>query len=231
MKFWPSKYNSKIRVSQQELREISTEISLNYSPEIHSDYPELVLLPVDPFHVYAYWSIENGHQITLLDNDSLILRIYWQIEDLINAVDNKHWLDFPVHSSVHQKKLFVPYDNTIYSAAIGNQDDVDGFLIHAFSNVVQTPRCGMRSIQNDTCIVSAESQDNLDCDNNHDLESKKKMKIDLASVEKTGKLEQKPKLDNYIFFQEDSDVFGIEGAVYMEEKKLGSSNYLSCIKR
>ncbi len=188
MKFWQSKYNYKIRVSQQELIEISTEISLNYSPKIQLDYSELVLLPVDPFHLYVYWSIDEGHFPTAINNDSLILRVYWHSDISSNEIGKRQWIDFSVNSFQHRKKVLVPYDNAIYSAAIGKQDVERGFSIYAFSNVVHTPQGGVKSIQNDKCPVPTEIQKGLIPDKQvaHCNEEVKNDLINWREIEKPG---------------------------------------------
>lgn len=143
MRYWQSKFSSNLRVSQQELLEVSTEISRKYSPEIVPEFPELVLLPVDPFHLYAYWNIEKAGEQTIMDHDSLILRIYWQSDISKKFMEKKQWLDFAVNSYPHRKKLPVPYENTLYSGVIGKPQAQKGFLACAYSNLVHTPRSGL----------------------------------------------------------------------------------------
>ncbi len=224
MKFWQSKYNSKIRVSQQELLEISTEVSLKYSPEIHSDFSELVLLPVDPFHVYTYWSIGERYPQISIDNDVLILRIYWQTAVPINALGGEQWLDIPVNSFPHRKKVLVPYDNAVYSAVIGRQTDEAGFSIYAFSNVVHTPRCGVNSIWNDKRVVPADIQENQNCDNQAE-EGKEKMKDSMTRLEETKKFGKKTNREDFIFTLDSSDASGSGDASHAVDIGIGSSNY------
>ncbi len=143
MQYWQSKFSSNLKVSQQELLEVSTEISHKYSPEVAPEIPELVLLPVDPFHLYAYWNIEKAGGQTIMDHDSLILRIYWQSDISKQFMGKKQWLDYAISSYSHRKKLQVPYENTLYSGAIGKPQAQKGFLGCVYSNLVHTPRSGL----------------------------------------------------------------------------------------
>jgi hypothetical protein len=143
MRLWQSGCNSKIRLSQQELLEISQRISREFPPRSSSVYPELVLLPVDPFHLYAYWNLGKNN-LTSEPNDftnfQVILRIYYQPSQNSCSNNTKQWFDVTVNSIKHQQKVAVPIDHTFYSAVIGKYYLDDSFAAYAYSNIIHVPR-------------------------------------------------------------------------------------------
>lgn len=151
MKFWQSGYNSHIRLSQLELLEISQRISREFSPSARSAFPELVLLPVDPLHIYAYWNL-GGNNIDSKPKDyvnyQLILRIYYQPSQDSGIYSTKQWFDVPVNRIKRQQKVPVPNDHVFYSAVIGKQYIDDSFAAYAYSNIIHVPRGG-RVLENE----------------------------------------------------------------------------------
>jgi len=144
MKFWQSKYNPQITLSQQELLEISQKISREFSSVADSAFPELVLLPVDPFHLYAYWNLA-GNFINNKPNDNnlqLTLRIYLRSHKSPGYYYTKQWFDVSVNRIQYQQKVRVPHDEAFYSAVIGKHFPDDSFAAHAYSNIIHVPRNG-----------------------------------------------------------------------------------------
>jgi len=146
MKFWQSGYNPQIRLSQRELLEISQRISQEFTPSACSALPELVLLPVDPFHIYAYWNLGRNN-LKSKPNDhtnfQLILRIYYQPNQSSSFYNTKQWFDVTVNRIKHQQKVAVPNDHTFYSAVIGKHYVDDSFAAYAYSNIIHVPRSEM----------------------------------------------------------------------------------------
>lgn len=152
MKFWQSGYNSHIRLSQQELLEISQRISREFSPSARSAFPELVLLPVDPLHLYAYWNLgENNinNKPNNYANYQLILRIYYQPKQYSGIYSTKQWFDVSVNRVKHLQKVSIPNDHTFYSAVIGKHYIDDSFAAYAYSNIIHVPRGG-RVLENES---------------------------------------------------------------------------------
>ncbi len=149
MKFWQSKYNPQITLSQQELLEISQKISREFSPVADSAFPELVLLPVDPFHLYAYWNLGENFINNSKTNDNrnlqLTLRIYSRPHESPGFYNTKQWFDVSVNRIQHQQKIRLPLDQTFYSAVIGKHFPDNSFAAHAYSNIIHVPRSGMAS--------------------------------------------------------------------------------------
>lgn len=163
MKFWQSRYSSQDKLSQQEILEISQKISRDFYPNVSSAFPGLVLLPVDPFHLYAYWTLgENTIKSELSDyaNFQLTLRIYWQFNENSDFYRTKQWFDVKVNGNQHRQKVRVPNDETFYSAVIGKHYPDDSFAAYAYSNIIHLPRSRMAPIigtENETTDLVDES--------------------------------------------------------------------------
>ncbi len=143
MKIWHSGRGSQIKLSAQEICDISREISSSFAPEHATFLPELVLLPVDPFHMYAYWNLgepQVTHSLTNASDHRLILRIYWRPDENRDVTKTKLWFDLPICGNRNQKKIPLPIDKTAYSAAIGIRRSDNRFDVLAYSNTVHVPR-------------------------------------------------------------------------------------------
>ncbi|MEN8261189.1 MAG: DUF4912 domain-containing protein [Pseudomonadota bacterium] len=143
MKFWHSRNNPKIKLLPKEMLEISQEISRDFAPSAKINVPELVLLPVDPYHLYAYWNLGEfkGEQVEKVNGEAqLILRVYWRPDDSIKIANTKLWFDVAIQSSQNQCKVLLPVDETHYSAAIGRRNPDHRFNAFAHSNLIHVPR-------------------------------------------------------------------------------------------
>lgn len=130
-----------IRLTPRELLDIGEEIGRDFAPKPASDTPELTLLPVDPGHLYAYWSLgENRGAASSADddNDRLTLRIYSQPEEASQASETLSWFDVAIGRSMTHQQVSLPGsgDETVYSAAIGKCGEDDGFIEFAHSNII-----------------------------------------------------------------------------------------------
>ena len=150
--FWHSQYNSLIKLSQEEILDISKEINREFPLNDPSSSPELVILPVDPYHLYAYWNLginlnaywnvgkssQNPTQEDDLDNH-LTLRIYSQPSHGTDPDKTKIWFDVPIYGSQTQLQVPLPSYETAYSAAIGKRYADNRFVVFAYSRIINVP--------------------------------------------------------------------------------------------
>ena len=150
--FWHSQFNSLIKLSQEEILDISQEINQEFPSNVSSTNPELVILPVDPYHLYAYWNLginlnaywnvsKSGQSPTSEDelDNHLTLRIYSQPSHGTDPDKTKIWFDVPINGSQTQKKVRLPSYETAYSAAIGKRYPDDRFVVFAYSGIINVP--------------------------------------------------------------------------------------------
>ncbi|WP_292433444.1 DUF4912 domain-containing protein [Methylobacter sp.] len=137
----------KVRLSPKELLDISEEIGRDFAPKPSSyNAPELVLLPVDPGHLYAYWHLEGNTQksASASDNDNkeqLTLRVYSQPDEQKADAEAAVWFDVAIDSSIAHQQVALPtaVEDTAYSAAIGKCCADDSFIEFVHSNIVHAP--------------------------------------------------------------------------------------------
>jgi len=137
----------KIRLSPQELLEIGEEIGRSFTPKASHPIPEVVLLSVDPGHLYAYWDLGEKREISVGNNEDkspLTLRIYSQPEEEQAADETAAWFDIIIDSpsTRQQVSLPSPVDDMAYSAAIGTCCEDNGFIAFAHSNIIYAPHGG-----------------------------------------------------------------------------------------
>ncbi|MGZ8935593.1 MAG: DUF4912 domain-containing protein, partial [Methylobacter sp.] len=144
-------FTAKIRLSPAEMLEISQQISRKYMPKISTSTPELVLLPVDPEHLYAYWNPGRARITSASKDDSheIVLRIYSQPGENTNTTTTKSWFDVVIDNSRTQKKVLLPMQGnaSAYSAAIGKRYPNGHLALLATSNIVHVPRVSMTPYQ------------------------------------------------------------------------------------
>jgi hypothetical protein len=144
----------KIRLSPTELLDIGDEIGRSFAPTAFYNIPEVVLLPVDPGHLYAYWNLGENREISAPDDEhknQLTLRIYSQPEEEKAATETAAWFDIAIDSpnTRQQVSLPGPVEETAYSAAIGKYCEDDGFIAFAHSNIIHAPHGGAAWHQQD----------------------------------------------------------------------------------
>ncbi len=140
--------------SPQELFGISQQISREFAPRADMrapGVPSLVLLPVDPRRLHAYWQLPELSRQARPDvqaqspaaiESELTLRIYRQPEataSLPEQADNRpEWFDLPVSGPSSQQQIALPEPLTssagYYRAAIGHLDQYKEFIALAYSN-------------------------------------------------------------------------------------------------
>ncbi len=131
--------------SPQAMKAISDDIAQKYAPTHASRITEIVILPVDPYHLHAYWALDDA-KISLLDDGKageLILRVHWLPEGERGTTASKLWFDIPVAPLPKRKQVTLPMDATWYVAEIGLRDGHHQFKPFACSNVIHVPRARM----------------------------------------------------------------------------------------
>ena len=130
--------------SPKEMFEISEEIRQDFAPRASNNSRELVLLPVDPDHLYAYWNLGDDKPNTVLNIDSsnpLTLRIYSESDKNTDITITKSWFDVAVDRYQAQQSVFLPMRSheTTYHATIGKRHPDNGLAPIAWSNVTHVP--------------------------------------------------------------------------------------------
>jgi hypothetical protein len=136
---------SHIRLAAKELFEISQEITREFASGAATDRPELMLLPVDPYHLHAYWHLDEAKANADVKNgfeDSLTLRIYAQAVESTDSVEPESWFDVAIEGFQSQQTVSLPIAlaETVYSAAIGKCYADNSFAAFAYSNITSPPR-------------------------------------------------------------------------------------------
>ncbi|MDO9139895.1 MAG: DUF4912 domain-containing protein [Methylobacter sp.] len=140
----------KIKFSPKELFDISEEIGRDFAPKISGNIPELMLMPVDPGHIYAYWNLEqNRGQASNGSQPLLTLRVYQHAEEKMAVSQAPSWFDVPLDKSKTQQQVSLPdpCNTSAYAAAIGQTGLDDSFIVLARSNIIHAPRGPIKTHQ------------------------------------------------------------------------------------
>jgi hypothetical protein len=151
MKSTDSKQRSPGKLTSKQLLEISQGISRTFSHQISSNISELVILPVDPYHLYAYWHLDDQQSIDVHtdSNQKLLLKVYWQNDQDRKQDPSKLCFNVNLNSTQSQQKIRLPVDASHYSATIGTLDENQCWNILARSNTIHIPAaCMQPKIQN-----------------------------------------------------------------------------------
>lgn len=138
---------ARAQFSASELLEISEWISRVYRPR-PADTPELMLLPIDPEHVYVYWNLEGAKPglVTINDSDyQLALRFVSRPSaDAETGPSQAPWFDIDITRPIQQQKIALPIpidaDETTYSVVIGRRYPDQRFVAFSDSNPIQFAR-------------------------------------------------------------------------------------------
>jgi len=127
--------DSDLVISDQELQAISNSIARDYAPAPSTAVSELVLLPVDPTHIYAYWTLTESKNA--LASKPLLLRFYWRpdAQTKLSSV----WFDVAIDPLKASQQVNLPIDDSSYSAAIGYLNSDHQFKSLVTSNVASVP--------------------------------------------------------------------------------------------
>ena len=131
-------------LSPKEMFEISEEIRQNFAPRASNNTQELVLLPVDPDHLYAYWNLGDDKPDTALKIDSrdpLTLRIFSEPDKNVDTTITMSWFDVAIDRSKAKQSVFLPkrVQETSYRATIGKRDPDNNLAPFAWSNITHVP--------------------------------------------------------------------------------------------
>ncbi len=132
------------KISAKEMFDISEEIRQDFAPRASNNTLGLVLLPVDPNHLYAYWSLGDDKLNGIQKYDStnqLTLRIF-PVSIKNKAITNTNsWFDVAIDSTQAQQSVFLSMraHETAYSATIGKCYPDNSLAPFANSNITHVP--------------------------------------------------------------------------------------------
>jgi len=131
-------------LSSKELFAISEEIRLDFAPRASNNTQELVLLPVDPDNLYAYWNLGDDKANAAPKNDSgnqLTLRIHSEPNKNSVITGTTSWFDVAIDSHQAQQKVLLPLraHETAYRATIGKRCPDNSLASFAYSNITHLP--------------------------------------------------------------------------------------------
>ena len=134
------------KLSPQELFDISKEIRLDFAPKASNNPQELVLLPVDPNNLYAYWNLVDDTLNTTQNNNSgnqLTIRVYSEPDRNTDSTNTRSWFDVAIDSPQAQQKIPLPLwsHEAAYCATIGKRHPNNSLAPFASSNISQIPTC------------------------------------------------------------------------------------------
>jgi hypothetical protein len=149
-----------VTFSVRELLAISQEISREFSPRPVAQRSSLVLLPIDPRRLHAYWQLDESSLSTGLytepkpvvdeqkpvADEPLMLRIFKQSPPALETTDQTEapsWFDIPIDRCQNRREVILPADMAVagatYRAAIGISHGDHDFTTFAVSNVADIP--------------------------------------------------------------------------------------------
>ena len=134
-----STHLSTLKLNQDEILSISTTISASFKPTLTNKVSKLTLLPLDPFHAYAYWQLTRSLSQRIDKNKALILRVYWQETEQISIDDTKFWFDIEINPLLSMHKIQLPIDGTGYSARLGQHLTPSFFTAFVESKHIYVP--------------------------------------------------------------------------------------------
>lgn len=170
MRYWHSGYNPNIVLSSEEIQYISQFISQAYNPMQFRraepfNFPELVILPIDPYHLHAYWRITGSDVFVREKAAPLILRLFWKLNPAENADTRFSWVDIAEVSEQADARIKLPVFGAVYTAAIGHCDNTGSFLAYVRSQSIMMPACISASSVTELMLAEASSvvgEDDID---------------------------------------------------------------------
>ena len=127
-------------LSTQELLGISQIISSGFAPSLKNTQPEVVLMPIDPEHVHAYWNLPESDLIEA-SNPELTLSLH-PLADTHPDDPKYAWLDFFINKRQDHQTLALPNASTsqYYYASVSQSYFDQPALTLASSNITQVPQ-------------------------------------------------------------------------------------------
>jgi hypothetical protein len=134
------------KLSPQEMFDISEEIRIDFAPKASNNPQEVVLLPVDPNNLYAYWNLVDDTLNATQKNDSgnqLTLRVYCEPDKKTDSTNTRSWFDVAIDSPQAQQKIPLPLwsHDAAYCATVGKRYPNNSLAPFASSNITQIPTC------------------------------------------------------------------------------------------
>ncbi len=133
----------------QELLSISAEISREFTPLTRGVSANLVLLPIDPQHLHAYWRIEQrspSAQSALKPPEPLTLRIFTQpsvpVESTV-VIEEPAWFDIRINQAERHQAIELPGKTAFsgaFNAALGVRQGEQDFTPILVSNSIEMPK-------------------------------------------------------------------------------------------
>ncbi len=130
--------------SPKEMLEISEEISRDFAPIASNNTQELILLPVDPDHLYIYWNLIKDKLLDaqkMASGQQLTLRIYAEPDKNADTSKPKPYFDVAIDSAQAQQNIALPMHTheTTYCAIIGKRHKNNSLTPFAQSNTAHVP--------------------------------------------------------------------------------------------
>lgn len=145
-------------LSPPEMLAISTEISADYAPNPDNNPDELVILPVDPDHLYAYWHVEAPQAMVACPDwqPHWTLRVYADA-DQPPLAPCPSWFDLAVNNCQDQQQVALPEHtaNNTYHASLGDSGAGAVFATLADSNQIHLPASIAATMSASAISVSA----------------------------------------------------------------------------
>lgn len=146
-----SRHDAHIGLTPQELLAISRDVGswFQRNSDVSEREPELLLLPVDPTHLYAYWHLGTDKPPKTLPRaamDGLTLRVYWQPDVNSGQTSSNVWFDVNIDKGAERQKVRLPIDDSNYSAALGKIGRNHQFHALVHSNVIRVPTAVVKAM-------------------------------------------------------------------------------------
>lgn len=155
-----------VTLTSTELLEISTDISRKFAPVINSLTPKVIVLPVDPHHLYLSWHLGRSETALAMpdtlaskpDAQDIVLRIYPKPDENVTPPPPEPWFDVDIEPSENRRYVRVPKEHkaNVYTVVLGERNE-EGRLttVFATSNVAQTPRANDALLTSETGVLSS----------------------------------------------------------------------------
>lgn len=145
MKKWRSEHAPELGFSSKELLQVSREIADEYFSDLQEAPSELVLMPLDPYHLHAYWNIGPDYAIQNPSGkeNRLILRVYWLKDETSPLSETPIWFDVEVRQLQGQRRIRSALDDSAYTAELGLYTGMGKFLPLLHSNLIHVPKASM----------------------------------------------------------------------------------------
>ena len=189
----PVKIHNDSVPTQQELLEVSQNISRYFAPSISTNSQRLVVLPIDPQHLYIYWSLDENQDFKLsqrMINNGMVLRVYSQLKEKRAPAPVKPLVEIAINDFHSRQKIYLPAPetHTVYSASIGQTTADDSFVSLIDSNTAHVDQVIVeegRQIKNQDNAVDYKSSGFMDAGVSND--SPGSVRAHYASTNKSGK--------------------------------------------